>query len=92
MCPTCWDLRTRTVDAPERHGPALPIIGLILGVLSLLPACFVLQIAALVVNIIAFGRTREPPERARRWMPITGLVLTGVGFVGVVIIALRSVG
>jgi hypothetical protein len=87
----CWDLRTRTVDAPERDGTGLIITGLVLGVLSLIPACLPIQVAALVVNFIALGRTKEPPERKLRWMAITGLVLTGVGFVGGVIIALMAV-
>ncbi|NTX06314.1 MULTISPECIES: hypothetical protein [Myxococcus] len=92
MCPACWDLRTRTVNAPERHGPALPIIGLILGVLSLLPAAVLIQIVAVVVNIIAFGRTREPPNQSLRWMAIAGLALTGVGVVWGGIVAMMFVG
>lgn len=82
MCPTCWDLRARTVNAPEVAGMGLVVSGLVLGVLSLVPMCIALQIASLVVNGVSLRRTREPPGRERRWMPITGLALTGVGFVG----------
>ncbi len=87
MCPSCWDLRERTVNAPEVAGMGLVVSGLVLGVLSLVPMCIAIQIASAIVNVVALYRTREPPGRQRRWMPITGLVLTGVGLVGSGIVA-----
>lgn len=87
MCPTCWDLRARTVNAPEVAGTGFVVSGLVLGVLSLVPMCIAVQIASAIVNVVALYRTREPPGRERRWMPVTGLVLTGVGIVGSIIVA-----
>ncbi|MBI3181765.1 MAG: hypothetical protein HYZ28_06445 [Myxococcales bacterium] len=85
MCPSCWELRTRTV-APQKHsGTRLQTAGLVLGIISLIPLPAV-QIASLIVNIIAIARAKEPPASEVRSRPIIGLVLTLLGFLGFVVL------
>ncbi|XXF78698.1 hypothetical protein P2318_02770 [Myxococcaceae bacterium GXIMD 01537] len=79
MCPGCWELRARTVPAQLSGGTSLPTVGLVLGVLSLIPMCIAVQLGSLVVNLMALGKTREGEARRRRWQVVTGLALTGVG-------------
>lgn len=82
MCAACWELRARTVTPQNisESGTALLTIGLVLGVISLLPAV-ALQICSLVVNIMALVRAKESPAREKRWRSVVGLCLTGVGVV-----------
>ncbi|MBI5544074.1 MAG: hypothetical protein HY901_09315 [Deltaproteobacteria bacterium] len=80
LCPSCWELRERTLATlhTEKGGTRLQTAGLILGVISLAPGCFPLQLLSLVLNIVAIARA---PHGAR-WRPIVGLVLTLLGSVG----------
>lgn len=80
MCPSCWELRSRTV-APQKtsSGTRLQTAGLVLGCISLLPV-IALQIGSLILNIVALVQAKEPPARDVRWRPALGLVLTLLGF------------
>ncbi|MCY0998719.1 hypothetical protein OWM54_16390 [Myxococcus sp. MISCRS1] len=81
MCPTCWDLRSRVVPAAEGTSKSTVITGFVLGVLSLLPFCFILQAGAVIMNLVMMSRVEKTPELARlRWMPIAGLACSGLGF------------
>lgn len=90
MCPACWELRLRRVETNQGRGSgtALQTSGLVLGVIALVPMCVAFQIASLIVNIIAIVKAKEPPARLVRWRPITGLVLTVVGVLMTVLVAL----
>jgi hypothetical protein len=64
-------------------------MGLVLGVLCILPCC-PLFIVSLVVNIAAIVLAREPPLREVRWRPITGLALTlGIWLIWFVLAVVR---
>jgi len=91
MCPNCWDLRSRNVTENQgRSGANLQVIGLVLGVLSLIPMCVAVQIASLVVNIVALVKARQFPPGHPRWQAITGLSLTLLGLVATVVIAVMN--
>jgi uncharacterized membrane protein len=91
MCPNCWALRSRNVTENQgRGGTNLQTIGLVLGVVSLVPMCVAIQIASLVVNIVALVKARELPANHRRWQPITGLILTLLGVGATVLIAVMN--
>ena len=80
MCPNCWALRSRIVPENQgRGGSNLQLVGLVLGVVSLVPMCVAIQIASLVVNIVAVVKARQLPEGSPRWQSITGLALTLLG-------------
>jgi hypothetical protein len=81
MCAACWDLRSRTVTPQKVSVPGMALLnaGLALGVVSLIPSCFVVQIASVVVNIVALVRARNSPAREQRWRSVVGLCLTGAG-------------
>ena len=91
MCPSCWALRSRSV--PENQGRSrvgLQTIGLVLGVVSLIPMCVAVQIASLVVNIVAMVKAKDLPEGHPRWKAITGLALTLLGVGITVLVVLRA--
>ncbi len=90
MCPACWELRARTVPANQGRGGGggLQTAGLVLGIFSLFPMCVAIQVASLVLNLVALSRVKEAPPGYGRWRPITGLVLTGVGVAATVLVAL----
>lgn len=91
MCPACWNLRSRSVTANQaKSGTGLQSAGLLLGVLSLVPMCLVVQAASLVLNIIAIVKAKEPPASTKRWQPITGLTLTVIGLILTVAMALLA--
>ncbi|MDY7226520.1 B-box zinc finger protein [Hyalangium rubrum] len=91
MCPACWELRGRNVTVNQaRSGTGLQTAGLVLGVISLIPMCVAIQIASLVLNIVALVKSKEPPADKVRWQPITGLILTAVGLVATVLIAVLN--
>jgi hypothetical protein len=83
MCPACWELRSRnvTVNQARDSGTRLQTAGLVLGVISLIPMsmCVAVQIASLILNIVAWTKAKEPPASRVRWRPQLGLVLTLVG-------------
>jgi hypothetical protein len=87
MCPACWALRHQRVETHQGRGSstALQTTGLVLGVIALIPMCVAVQIASLIVNIIALVRAKEPPASLVRWRPITGLVLTALGLIMTVV-------
>lgn len=89
MCPACWDLRFQRVEANQGRssGTALQTTGLVLGGIALIPMCVAFQLAALIVNIIALVKAKEPPASLVRWRPITGLVLTCLGILMTVLFA-----
>lgn len=89
MCPACWDLRFQRVEANQGRssGTALQTTGLVLGGIALIPMCVAFQLAALIVNIIAIVKAKEPPASLVRWRPITGLVLTCLGILMTVLFA-----
>jgi hypothetical protein len=82
MCPACWELRSRSVTTNQARGSgtSLQTAGLVLGVLSLVPMCLAVQLASLILNIIAWTKAKEPPASYVRWRPQLGLALTLVGF------------
>ena len=90
MCPACWALRTQRVESNQGRGSgtALQTAGLVLGIIAVIPMCVAFQLAALVVNIVALVKAKEPPARLVRWRPITGLALTVVGLVLTVVFSL----
>jgi hypothetical protein len=91
MCPACWELRGRNVTVNQAQGgTGLQTTGLVLGFISLIPMCVAVQIASLVLNIIALMKAKEPPARRVRWQPITGLILTVIGLVITVLFAALS--
>ena len=83
MCPACWALRSQRVETNQGRGSGttLQTAGLVLGVIALVPMCIAVQIASLIINIVALVKAKEPPASLVRWRPITGLVLTAVGIV-----------
>lgn len=91
MCPSCWELRSRAVPANTTSPTRLQTAGLVLGCISLLPIWFI-QLISLVINIVAIVKAKQGPARAVRWRPITGLVLTCVGIVGMVTLLAVAVG
>jgi hypothetical protein len=93
MCPACWEMRARKVPAAEATSSTrLQTAGMVIGLISILPIP-VLQIASLVLNIIAIVRAKEGAARAARWRPIVGLCGTGVGLLfWIVIIVLVASG
>ena len=79
ICPACWDLRAEKVKPNEIQSKTrLHTLGFGLGIAAIFPIP-ALQIAALVINIIALAKTKEPEQIAVRWKPIVGLCCTGVG-------------
>ncbi len=93
MCPKCWDLRSERVEKPgQENSQRLRIAGLILGVVALIPGCWIVQIAAIIVNILGIvrGRKRQIPREA---LNIAGLVLGILGLlfsIGIVVFAIIS--
>lgn len=81
MCPGCWELRGRVVPSVVRRsgGTSLPTVGLVLGVISLVPMCIAIQVGSLVINLVALFGARRPPESEQRWKALTGLGLTLLG-------------
>lgn len=81
MCVACWELRSRTVAQQQKpdSGTALFNVGLGLGLVSLIPFLLAIQVASLVVNIVALVHARKPSVRALRWRAWLGLGLTGAG-------------
>jgi hypothetical protein len=91
MCPACWELRSRTVTANQAQGgTSLQAAGLVLGFFSLFPMCVAIQLASLVLNIIALVKAKKPPASLRRWQPITGLVMTLIGLALTVVFAVMA--
>jgi len=80
MCPACWELRSRTVEALVKSPARLPLVGLVLGLLALWPGCWAMQVGAGVVNGVALYRSRGEPWRAR-WREGLGLAFAGLGLV-----------
>lgn len=80
MCPACWALRGQQVQSPADTTQRLRWVGIVIGALALVPGCWWLQIAAIVVNIAGLvnGRKKQVP---REWMNVAGLVAAGVGLV-----------
>lgn len=79
MCPSCWALREQNVKPQEaRSATRLHTAGFVLGIIAILPIP-VLQIAALVVNIIALVKSNTPETRDAKWKPIAGLLCTVIG-------------
>lgn len=79
MCPSCWDLRAKSVTpvtGPPKH--RLQNLGLGFGIASLLPLWPVI-LTSLVLNIVALVKASGSEElKAHRWKPIVGLVITVV--------------
>jgi hypothetical protein len=81
MCPTCWELRARTVAPAIAYAETrLQTAALVLGAISLVPFCAV-QIAALVVGVLALVQAKAGPALAARWKGKLGLALLGAGLV-----------
>lgn len=79
MCPTCWDVRARTV-VPTRNTSefALANAALTLGVIALIPGCWPVQLAGLITSGISLSKAYKKPGRARG-QSIAGLVLSALG-------------
>jgi hypothetical protein len=91
MCPNCWELRSRSVTENQGRGRTnLQTVGLVLGFFSLVPMCLAIQIASLVVNIVAIVKAKELPEDHPRWKSITGLILTIIGVGTTVLFAVMN--
>jgi predicted small integral membrane protein len=78
MCPACWELRAVKVPDQKSSTTGLQTASLVLGCISLLPIPL-LQLASIIIGIVALVKAREGPARAARRRPIIGLCLTGVG-------------
>jgi hypothetical protein len=85
MCPACWELRAIKVPEQKSSMTGLQTAALVLGCIAILPIPLV-QIASLVLGIVALVKARQGPARAVRWKPILGLCLTGVGLMWWVLI------
>ena len=84
LCASCWDLRSHHVAQVSKPSN-LGTTGLVLGLCSLIPLA-PLQVASLVVNIIALAKAR-PGEHTK---PLIGLVATLVGCGGLVALVFAS--
>lgn len=74
LCPTCWELRAKSVQGQATtESKRGEVGGLVIGVLSFLHP--LVMVGSLVVNVreLRKGRGGE-----RRWMNVTGLALTGL--------------
>lgn len=81
MCPSCWEVRNRTVpETPRASRYTLPRAALALGIASLLPGCWYAQIAGFIVSGMALSKHYRTPGRERT-QSIIGLALTAVGAV-----------
>ena len=73
MCPACWALREKVVQPLRSYSTTrMQTAGLVLGLIALLPIP-ALQIGAVVLNIVAIVKAKEPLQRAVRWRPVVGL-------------------
>ncbi len=80
MCPACWTLRAQQVKPVKASsGTALQTTGLVLGALAMIPCLWPVQLASLIVNILALVRAKDGPARAVRRRAVIGLALTGLG-------------
>ncbi len=87
MCPKCWELRQKVVPVVAAASETrLQTAGLAMGAVSLVPMCWWLQIASIVVNIVGIVKAKEGPARAVRWRSVTGLVLSCLGLLGTVLV------
>lgn len=79
LCPSCWELRAATVKptAPTSK-TRLVTAGFILGCIALLPIP-ALQLAALIINIVALNKAKAPELQQVRWRAKVGLALTIAG-------------
>ncbi|WP_147441749.1 hypothetical protein [Corallococcus exercitus] len=82
LCPGCWELRARSIKkAPESFFTA-PNVGLQLGLVSLIPFCFIVQPVSLVLNIVNLVKARrEGGSQRDQRKAIASLILTGLGTV-----------
>jgi hypothetical protein len=78
MCPACWELRAVKVPEQKSSSTGLQTAALVLGCIAILPIPLV-QLASLVLCIVAIVKARHGPARAVRWKPVVGLCCTGVG-------------
>ncbi|NPC72885.1 hypothetical protein HPP05_24360 [Corallococcus exiguus] len=81
MCPGCWELRGRTITAQAKDpGVTLANSGLFVGVISVIPMCYVAPVVSLVLNTVSLVRNRHPDSpRIHRKKAFAGLALTGIG-------------
>jgi B-box zinc finger len=80
MCPGCWALRERAVAGfTEQPRATLQNVGLALGVVSLLPGLFLVQVPSLIVCVLGLVRAKNDVARRARWRAAVGLGLTLVG-------------
>ncbi len=90
MCPTCWEVRNRTVPEPRPQAEfALPNAALAVGLVALIPGCWPLQIAGYVVGGISLAKNYQTPGRARV-QSIVALVLTVLGSIVTAFIVFNS--
>ncbi|MBU8898729.1 hypothetical protein DRW03_10885 [Corallococcus sp. H22C18031201] len=79
MCPACWTLRASKVQSVPATGIAPATLGLIAGVVALIPLCPIIQVVALVLNIIVWVHNRRAPPPTGRWKPLLGMGLAVLG-------------
>jgi hypothetical protein len=92
MCPSCWELRSRSAAALNTtgNGSRLQTVGLVMGVVALVPGCWILQIISIIVNIVAIAKAKGDKARKARRRPIAGLVLSGIGLIVTIALALNN--
>ena len=79
MCLRCFE--TRAVEVVKSGVLGLRKLqnwGFAIGLVSLVPGCWLGLLVGVVVNGLALHRTLRQSEPPRTWMPITGLVLSVV--------------
>jgi hypothetical protein len=73
MCPGCWEKRAQTVKPNQSYSrTALQTTAFVLGLVALLPIPAI-QLAALIVSIVALVKAGAPELRHVRWKPAVGL-------------------
>lgn len=77
LCARCFEIETQSVvKSGVAKLPRLQASGLGLGLLALLPGCWVGGIAGVVVNVVALALTLRQPDRPGVWKPAVGLGLS----------------
>jgi hypothetical protein len=84
MCAACVKSRTSSLAGLTPRPPLLErlqMIGLVLGLLSLVPGCLPAFLIGAPVNVAALVMTLRTPDRWRLYLPLSGAVLNLVGLV-----------